>query len=248
MANGEASSKPEVKRSPSYLHSIIGIFIIPCFLLLGVVWKKMPKLPFFLAASTIAVIGWGWSWTVTSHVWWSFGWPHMLGLDVIHHLPLEEILFYPFGGILVLFVYVAVHRLKWFPVYKSVPVYWAYLIVGTAILTTIGYLTRENQPMYLYSQLVVYNLCCCIFLAPFVAKDMNLAAMLMPVVLLLPVGFLWDTVAIEYGWWTFHAITQIRIRTVPFDEFAFFFFAEPAALSIYFMYCRLLKTKPILDS
>ncbi len=249
MANdGREPNKTEAKRAPNYLLSIIAIFIIPSLLLLPATWKKVAKKPFILASATIALIGWGWSWNVTSHVWWSFGWPHMLGWDVIPHLPLEEILFYPFGGILVLLVYVAVHRLKWVPVYKSATVYWIYLIVGTAILGTIAYLTRENVPMYLYSQLLVYNLCCCLLLAPFVAKDINLVAMLAPVFLLLPVGFLWDTVAIKYGWWTFHAITQIRIGTVPLDEFDFFFYAEPSAISIYLVYCRIFKMKPILDS
>lgn len=244
----QSDSKKVVQRHPRYLQSIIAIFIIPVLMLLPVVWKKMPKKSFFFAAGTIALIGWAWSWTVTSHVWWSFGWPYMLGWDVIPHLPFEEVLFYPFGGILVLFIYVASHQIKWLPVIKSAKIYWAYLIVGTFIFATISYATRENKPMYLYSQLVTYNLMCCFLLAPAVAKEMNLTAMIMPVVFLLPVGFLWDCVALHYGWWDFHAITQIRIGPVPLDEFNFFFFAEPAALSIYLAYCRLFKESPILNT
>jgi len=235
------TKKDVTPRKARYLQSIIIIFIVPAATLLAFVWKKMAKKAFFLTVATIALIGWTWSWMVTSHTWWSFGDHFMLGWEVIPDLPPEEVLFYPFGGILVIFLYVVSFRIKWLPVVQSAKAYWIYLIVGTILFGGAAIATRHNNPNYLYSQLITYNLICCLMLAPLVAKDMNLIGMCIPIVLLLPTGYLWDFIALKYGWWDFHAITQIRVGPVPLDEFNFFFYAEPAAISIYLAYCKLLK-------
>ncbi|MCB4757026.1 MAG: hypothetical protein LHV69_08400 [Elusimicrobia bacterium] len=244
----KSNNKKLIQRVPRYLESIIGIFIVPVLILLGIVWKKLPKKPFYLASLTIALIGWTWSWTVTSHVWWSFGERYMLGFDVIPHLPFEEVLFYPFGGILCLFLYVAMLRLKWTRGKTSAFIYWGYLILGVIVFGSVAFLKRENGPHYLTSQLLTYNLICCLILAPFVARDINLVAMITPVLILGPTGYFWDFFALKFGWWDFHAITQIRIGPVPFDEFNFFFYAPPSAISIYLLYCRLCRRPPIIDA
>lgn len=94
-----------------------------------------------------------------------------------------------------------------------------------------------SGPHYLYSQFVVYN-GLCLTMAPLVGHDMDLRALSLPVLVLGTVGFLWDHVAFKYGWWIYHAVTQIRIWLVPLDDFNFFFFAPTAAVSIYLAACR----------
>jgi hypothetical protein len=245
MAENDKRSSEQasaLKRS-SYLLSIIFFFIIPTAVFVKSLWKNLPKKPFFLTFFTIGVLGWGWSWVVSSNVWWEFGANFLLGFNVIPHLPIEEVLFYPFGGALCVLLYVWVSRKKR---YTNVPLYWGFMIVGSAIFAALTWFTRENKPYYLYSQFILYNGLCSFLLAPFVAKRMNLLGLAAPIALLSIVGFIWDYIGFKYGWWVYHAITQIYVSVVPIDDFNFFLFAPTAGVSVYLMWCRLLKSPDVL--
>jgi hypothetical protein len=247
-AGGASDRRDVAAKRPRYLESIIGIFIIPATIFYFLVRKHIQWKPFWYAAVTVAVIGWAWSWTVTSHIWWSFGWPFMLGIDVLPNLPVEEVLFYPFGGILTIFIYIFVSVHTRGVKQKSGALYWLFLVIGSLFFGGIAYAARDKVPFYLYSQLLVYNLVCCLLLAPLIAKEMNLLAMSVPILLLGTTGFFWDYYAIKYGWWQFHAVTKIYLNTVPLDEFNFFFYGPPSAIAIYLAFCRLFGVPQITDN
>lgn len=249
-AERQPARGPERKRFapaavPAYLWSIIAIFIGPALVLLAKLWKRIPKVPFFASVAAISIIGWAWSWTVSRNLWWSFGERYMLGWEVVPHLPLEEFLFYPFGGMLCLLVYISRYR----PPGPRRPVhYWVFMTAGTALFAVLAWATRANGPYYLYSQFLVYNALCGLLLAPFAAKEVDMRALWAPVALLGSAGFGWDYVAFTYGWWDYHAITRIRVSIVPVDDFNFFLYAPAAAVSIYHCLCRLMGSAPVKDA
>lgn len=239
--------KGKALHGPRYLQTILLIFLLPILLLYKSVWKRLQPKPFFAAAATIAVIGWVWSWTVTSNVWWSFGRPFMVGWDVIPHLPIEEVLFYPLGGILCIFIYARISDIPRFRTATWPKGHWIYLAVGTVFFASVAFAYRRDGPFYLLSQLITYNFLCCFCLAPFVARRINPVGQLAPSLILGTVGFFWDFYAMKVGLWQFHAIT-FRVLTVPIDEFNFFLYAPTSAASIYLVYCRVFQLPPLRSS
>lgn len=235
-----------VQRKASYLKSILVLFVIPVSLMLAFLKKRISPKPFWLSVGTVSIIGWIWSWVVSSNQWWTFGWEHMTGIYLVPHLPIEEVLFYPLGGAFCLLVYVWILTNSRLSRLVSPGFYWGYIFLGSAVFGTLAYLNRAEGPFYLYSQFVVYNFLCTFLLAPFVARRMNLAGMLAPVFLLGTIGYLWDVAAFSKGWWAYHAITQIKVGIVPIDDFNFFLFAPPSAISIYICFCRILKTPVVV--
>lgn len=227
---------------PRYLECIIFLLIIPVTILNVPVWARLRKKAFFLASVTITLIGWAWSYTLSSHGWWMFGDRFMSGINVVHHLSLEEGLFHPFGGMLTLLLYVnASCLLPRFSHPKAPALYWTFLIVGTLVFMGIAWATRQHRPYYLHSMLATYNFLCCLLLAPFVAGEMNLFPLSVPILVLGTVGYLWDFFAIKYGWWAYLAITQIRLHGVTIEEFNYYCFAPVSAVSIYLAFCRFLS-------
>jgi len=168
----------------------------------------------------------------------------MLGIDVVPHLPVEEVLFYPFGGVLCIFIYVYLVSTLKIEFQKST-IFWCFIMMGTLAFVGIAWVTRHFQPSYLYSQLVTYDLLCCLVLAPIVARTINLLTLSAPILLLGTAGYFWDFFAVKYGWWAFHAVTQIKLWTVPLDEFNFFLFGPTSAISIYLTFCALLRLPQI---
>jgi hypothetical protein len=155
---------------------------------------------------------------------------------------LEEFLFNPLGGLISVLLYLSGGRMK----IKVQPViYWSFLILGTAVFGAIAWMTRSGKPYYIYSQLILFNLVCSLFLAPFVAKEVNLVGVGLAVFVLGTMGFVWDTVGFTYGWWTYYAVTGVAIGKVHIDDFNFFMFAPTSAISIYILTCRMLKTPQI---
>lgn len=231
----DPGSRRRLQRIPAYFFSILLVFVLPALTLGKWLWKKISPKPFFLSIALISVIGWIWSWVVSSNQWWSFGERYMLGFEIIPYLPLEEFLFYPFGGALSILIYVSLENRH--SLIKP-GLYWGYLILGTLIFTGLAWFTRGNGPHYLTSQLIVYNIACCLVLAPFVAKRINLYGAILPALCLGTLGYFWDYIAFTYGWWDYHAITQIRISIVPIDDFNFFLYAPPSAISIYLVVFR----------
>jgi len=234
-----------INTMPFYCISIVLIFILPVCAFLKFLWDRIPKSSFFVSVFIISVIGWAWSWLVSSNGWWSFGPQFMLGVNIIPNLPLEEFLFYPFGGALCLMIYIYSER---FQRWTSARFYWAFLLGGSALFVLLGLNSRGGVPWYMTSQIVVFNAYCLMGVGSWNAGRVNLKGIFILVLLLSGVGYFWDFTAFKYGWWTYHAITEFRIFTVPVDDFNFFLYAPPSAVSIYLFVCRFLKSPAALGS
>lgn len=236
--NSGSQKKPSLKRY-SYLISIFFGFVIPIAALGKHLWKNIPKVPFLVAFSITAVLGCSWSAYVSRHGWWEFGAQYVTGIRVFPNLPLEEFIFNPLGGVISVLLYLQGHRIK---VVINKAAYWAFTLSGTAFFCFIAWYTRDNGPYYLYSQLVLFNFACTLALAPFVADRINLVGLGLSIAALLTLGFGWDWVGFTKGWWTYFAVTGIKIGPVHFEEFNFFLFAPTAAVSVYALTCRLFKS------
>lgn len=234
-------------RVPLYFWSIVLIFIIPVLGFLALLWKKVPKAPALCSFGLIGLIGWSWSWTVSYNGWWSFGEHYLLGLRVVPYLPVEEFLFYPFGGLLCILLYVWRRSAGKPADFANPKAYWAYLVVGTLAFGALAWATWSRGPYYITSQIVLYNIACSMLLAPWTADRIDLKALGVPIVLLGIAGFAWDYVGFKYGWWAFHAVVGIKLLgVVHIDDFDFFCFAPPAAISIYIVFCRLFGSPQVL--
>jgi lycopene cyclase domain-containing protein len=223
----------------NYLLSIVVGFVIPILILFQKLWTIIPKKTLFMSFIVISVLGCSWSAFVSSRGWWSFGKEFLTGIKVFPHLPLEEFIFNPLGGLISILLYIRGCQIK---TLARPLIYWIFLVGGTAVFLTLGWVTRGRGPYYLYSQLVLYNFFCSLLLAPFVAKEMNLIGMSFSILVLSLLGYGWDTVGFKYGWWTYYAVTGIAIGYVHIEEFNFFLFAPVSAVSIYIVFCRILKT------
>lgn len=232
-------NKEVLKRVPRYLQTLFFIFIIPNSILLPFAWKKLKKAAFLTAVGLIALIGWAWSWTVSFNGWWGFGEKFLLGIDVFPYLPFEEILFYPLGGALCIILYVCTQSVELFQNKTNPLTYWTLLILGTSVSGALAWATQGNSPYYLNSQLFTYNFLCCLALAPFVAKEVNLAALSASILIMGTIGYVCDFLAVRHGWWGFYAVTGLHLYKVPLEEFNFFCFAPASAISIY-VACRKL--------
>ncbi len=225
----------------SYLVSILIAFFTPIIVLFKQVGPKVSKKSLFTSTFIIGLLGWAWSWTVSSHGWWTFGEKFLLGVKIIPNLPVEEFLFYPLGGMLCILMYVWGAK---FGVVRKAIAYWLFIIVGTAVFAGLVWMTRDRKPAYIISQLILYNGICSFLLAPFVARDTNLVGLAVPIAALSVVGFAWNYVGFKYGWWAYHATMGINIDVVPIDDFNFFLFAPTAAVSIFLTVCKIFETPP----
>lgn len=231
------------KRIPRYLLSIFSIFIIPDILLMPLVWRRLNKKALLAAMAAISLIGWAWSWNVTFHDWWTFKSNCMLGVNFLSHLFFEEILFYPFGGALCILLYLSADSINPFRNAKNSAAYLAFVLLGTAVFAATAWATRANGPYYLLSQLFTYNILCCLLLAAFVRKEINLAALCAPILLVGAAGFIWDFFAIKHGVWRYNAVTGITVLNVPIEEFNFYLFAPTSAAAIYLSGLKLFAAK-----
>jgi hypothetical protein len=58
--------------------------------------------------------------------------------------------------------------------------------------------------------------------------------MLITVLLMTGIGFIWDCLAFNWGWWTYYAILGWMFpKRVPIDDWNFYFFAPIAAIELY---------------
>jgi len=214
----------------TYLLSICVVLIVPSCLLALRQRARIQRVALATALVFISVIGWGWSATVTAHGWWTFGGQHITGWRPLPHLLIEEVIFYPAGGALCILLYLAFARR---PVRPRPDIYVVFLILGTALFATLGLSHAGQRPYYLYSQLIVYNLLVCGMLSPAVAHRIDLRGFIVTTLLMASVGYIWDHVAFVGTWWEYHAITQLHLGLVPFDDVDFFMFAPAAAISVY---------------
>ncbi|MFA6092250.1 MAG: hypothetical protein WCU88_01700 [Elusimicrobiota bacterium] len=245
-ASGEEAASPrKLARIPLYLVSIVLAFLLPSLALLGRLWKKASRKALLISVAIIAIIGWSWSWMVSYSHWWTFGERYMLGWQVVPFLPIEEVLFYPLGGLLSILAYLWAY--SWLPRKVHAPSYWGFLSLGTLIFAGLVVSSWAYGPYYLLSQLVIYNFACSMLLAPKTASRMNLPALCVPIAGLGVVGYLWNYIGFKYGWWAYYATVRINVSVVPIDDFNFFFFAPTAAVSIYVFVCGLLGEEPIAD-
>ncbi|MDE2290725.1 MAG: hypothetical protein KGL53_01475 [Elusimicrobia bacterium] len=231
--------------TPLYYLSILFFFAEPVAALLKELWPRLPKRAFFSAFAFIAVLGWGWSWLVSASGWWSFGPRFMLGVEVLPHLPIEEVLFYPLGGALAVLAYLCARDERRPP---RPGLLWAFLLTGTAIFAGLAAARWGRHPYYVVSQLVVYNTLCGILLAPWAAPKVDVAALALPVAGLGILGFLWNYVGFKYGWWVYHATLGLNVSVEPVDDFNFFLFAPTAAVLVYHAACRLTGSPPLEDA
>lgn len=236
--SSQSESRLSLKRL-SYLISIVVGFVIPVFGLFRILWKHIPFKPLIVAFIITSILGCGWSNYVSSQRWWEFGAQFLTGIRIFPNLPLEEFLFNPLGGLISVLLYL------WGTKYKtktSQAAYWTFTLVGTAVFSGIAWYTKDNKPYYLYSQLVLFNFICSIFLGIFSAKDINLIGLGLSIGTLTLLGFGWDYIGFKYGWWTYFAITKINVTVVPIEEFNFFLFAPTAAVSVYVTVCKAMKS------
>jgi lycopene cyclase domain-containing protein len=230
-----------------YLQSIIYIFIIPDLILSLTILRKIPKKPFVFAIFLIAFIGWSWSFFVSYFKWWSFSNEFVAGIYILHHLPIEEIIFYPSGGMLSILLYFhfgcrSSHKVKIAP-----RGYWSYLILGSSVFILLAWLTRHKDPYYLYSQILVFGILCSFLLAPITTKNMDLNALFPAIGILGVIGLIWDYIGVSQEWWRYHCITEIKVFNVPIDEFNFFLFAPTSAISIYLSCCKVFCVSPLKE-
>lgn len=129
-------------RTPRYLQSLLLLFVLPVLFLWPSIWSTVEHKPFLASIAVISAIGWCWSIVVTSRRWWKFPERFLAGPRVIRHLPIEEFLFYPFGGILSIYAYVSAARR--FKPLRSVSVYWACLVVGSVAFVAFALAAGER--------------------------------------------------------------------------------------------------------
>ncbi|MBN1594594.1 lycopene cyclase domain-containing protein [candidate division FCPU426 bacterium] len=227
------------KRIPWYFISIFAFFVLP----LAWLFKKVKTIEYpalIKSVLTIMVLGYCWSYLVTSHAWWVFNPDTMLGLELVPHLPLEEILFYPLGGILSILVYVALREagLSGGKVDRSY--FWILAGITLLVLAAAAYSFWKHGkvPWYILSQVVLYN---GISLGLYFRPSGRIAAgpALLSVLIMTVVGFFWNWLAFTQGWWKYYAVLGwMWPPQVPVDDWNFYLFAPLAAMSLYENYTR----------
>jgi lycopene cyclase domain-containing protein len=222
----------------TYLLSICLVLVVPSCLLAVRLRSRIQWPSFAIALSAISVIGCSWSAVVTAHKWWSFASGHVTGWRPLPYLLVEEVIFYPAGGALCILLYLAFARQ---PARPRRGIYVAFLVLGTTLFATLALSHGAQRPYYLYSQLLVYNLLVCGTLAPMVAHRIDFRGFAATTPLMAIVGYVWDHVAFVGAWWKYHAITQLHLGLVPFDDLDFFLFAPAAAISIH----ELARSSPV---
>jgi len=235
----------EADAFPGYLISIIIIFVLPVSVLLAGLWGRAPKRA--LAASTIIIglLGSAWSCVLNFEKWWSFGDRFLLGVDIVPHLPLEEFLFYPLGGALAILIYLRFRCIHGRCREVRPALFWCFLVLGTMPFGLLAFMRWDHGPYYICSQLILFNSICCMVLAPWASRSIDLRALAAPITILAVVGYIWNCCGIHYGWWAYHAVLGIHLPGMPIDDVNFFLFAPTAAVSIYHCVCRALGVEAL---
>jgi lycopene cyclase domain-containing protein len=227
----------QTKKVPWYLITIIAFFVVPITALLKKL-KTIDKPAFIKATLTIMALGYIWSYTVTSNGWWVFNPNTMLGFEIIPHLPLEEVLFYPLGGALSILIYIAIA--EWGVAANPVGKKYFWSIVGitalVSICVVISTLSFGKIPWYIISQMVLFN---GLSIGLWFRKThrISLNPALLSIAGMTVIGFFWNWIAFTQNWWTYHAVLGWYFPPqVPVDDWNFFIFAPLAAASLYEIY------------
>lgn len=224
----------QTRKTPWYFITITTFFFLPIAYLLKKS-KNIDKPAFIKATLTIMALGYLWSYTVSSCGWWVFNPNTMLGIEILPHLPLEEILFYPLGGALSILIYIAIHKrdIAANPVGKK----YIWILVGITgiILACVVYstLTLGKAPWYIISQVILFN---GLSIGLWFRKTHRLAAnpALLAIFGMTIIGFFWNWIAFTKNWWSYHAVLGWHFPPqVPVDDWNFFIFAPLAAVSLY---------------
>lgn len=227
------------KRLPWYFLAILAFFMLPITFLLE---KCKPiQVPAFLKSlASIMLLGYAWSYLVSSSGWWTFNPATMLGWEAILHMPLEELLFYPLGGSLSILVYIAWSGQDCDQARAGK----SYLLILGGItlcvlLAVLVYLRQNGKiPWYVLSQVVLFNgLSIGLW---FRASSRVLARpAALTVAVLTVIGFFWNWLAFTQTWWAYHAtLGWMFPPQVPVDDWNFFIFAPLAAASLYEFFSR----------
>ncbi len=216
-----------VSGSWDYILGIVTLLALPCVVPRWVATPGLDRAALWLSTLTIAAIGSTWSATLCAQGWWQFGARHCLGIWLAQgHLLLEELLFYPIAGALVVLLYQSGRN--------GTPLRgWARPALAAL---TVGFLAvaalRTPHSQYLTSQIVVYNLISLGFLAKF-PSAVDAGGARRAVLGLAVIGGAWDSFAYPQGWWTYRASTGMLLGGIPFDDLNFFVFAPLAGICAY---------------
>lgn len=222
-----------------YTWSLLAIFVVPLLFLGRRILRAVRKKPFFLAISTVSVLGWAWSMLLSYKKWWVFPEKYIVGLRALPYVPLEEFVIYPIGGAFSIFLYVVSSRK--FSL-RSPEIFQTMLTGTTAVFLALALARFKRRPHYLFSQLVLYN-GLSFLLSPFTSRHLNIGGLLGSIAVLGAIGFTWDFLAFRFGWWAYNATIGIRILRIPIEDVNFYLMAPTAAVSLYVALCRLLKTR-----
>lgn len=217
---------------PSYCLSILLALVLPTAFLIVRLRQELEPRAFLRGVGVVTMLGWSWSSVVSAHGWWRFAPEALTGVWFGPYLPIEEMLFYPSGGALCILLYQLFSRPPDARP-RSAAVWYLYTTLGTLFFAAVAWERRDFGPWYLCSQLVLYNLALVLPMAPVVARQVDVRALLRATAIMSLLGYVWDHLAFTYGWWNYIAVTGWRIGRVPFDDFDFFAFAPAAAISLY---------------
>ncbi|MCD4814368.1 hypothetical protein K8S19_11835 [bacterium] len=222
------------RQVPWYFLTILSFFVFPIIFLIKYT-KNIDYAAFFKSVGLVMLLGYSWSFLVTLSGWWVFNPDTMLGFEVLPHLPLEEILFYPLGGALSILVYLALGQYFHFTsrAGKGYLLSIAGITVGAMIAVLISYVQFQKNPFYIISQLVLFN-GLSIGIWFFQKRRVILKAAWLTVVVMTVIGFFWNWIAFTQTWWSYHATLGWMFPPgVPVDDWNFFIFAPLAAMSLY---------------
>lgn len=232
-------SNNNTHRVPWYFLTIIAFFILPITFLIKYT-KKINYAAFFKALGMIMFLGYCWSFLVTSSGWWVFNPNTMLGFEILPHLPVEEVLFYPLGGALSILVYLAVSQYFGFVkcAKKGYLVGISIITIGSIVATVISIIHFQKMPFYIISQIVLFN-GLSIGVGLMKKQYIILKGAWFSVLIMSIIGFFWNWIAFTQTWWSYHATLGWFLPThVPVDDWNFFVFAPLAAISLYECFVR----------
>lgn len=200
---------------------------------------------FWWSVLIILVLGCGWSALVSSQGWWHFNPQTMLGWQVLPHLPLEELLFYPLGGVLSILVYGFLADKMANPRWKSSRFYFLFLVLTLAVLgAATTAVARNFHPAYILSQVVLYN-GLALLLWPVAGPRFHLPGLLVTIAILAAIGFIWNYVGFTQRLWWYTAVLGWNWpKAVPVDDWNFYIFAPLAAVSLYELFGNSIPPAP----
>ncbi|MEW6515762.1 MAG: lycopene cyclase domain-containing protein [candidate division FCPU426 bacterium] len=229
-----SSTTSSVRKIPWYFITIITFFALPIIYL----WRGLKKEDypaFFQTVGLVMALGYAWSYLVSAMGWWTFAPECMLGIQVLPHLPLEEVLFYPLGGALSVLIYLKLKSLGRFSKRADLA---AMLVLAGITALAMGLIiyvrvSRGHWAYYLISQLALFNaLTLVLWWIP--RARFLLGPATVGVLGMTCIGFFWNWLAFTQGWWAYHAtLGWMFPPRVPIDDWNFFLFAPLAAISLY---------------